>query len=269
LAERGNLGRGLGDLMSEVSGVRAVPVPPVPPAPARPPPAVQPAPRPSRAVPLLSALCALLAVLLAWSLWHQLTNVASAPVSRSVERVQPQVRLADADVPPVTPVPVEADAVTVEPLAAPAPAPAPMDPLAWVEGASVPGARIIRQGAAAQIVFDEALFSRRAELREEAGPLLQAVAKLLAPHAAAIRLDVAGHTDSDPVTPGGPYRDNAALGLARAAAAADVLRAQAALPAGRLTVSSPGGEQAPYPNDTPENKRRNRTVTMRVFVGAP
>ncbi|WP_199865235.1 flagellar motor protein MotB [Frankia sp. EI5c] len=77
-----------------------------------------------------------------------------------------------------------------------------------------------------------------------------------------IAVEIVGHSDGLPVRAGGPYPDNAALSLARAAAAAETLRG-AGVPATALTISAGGGAVAPYP-DGAAGDPRNRTVTLRV-----
>jgi flagellar motor protein MotB len=44
------------------------------------------------------------------------------------------------------------------------------------------------------------------------------------------------------------------------------LRATTGLPLSLFSVSSLGETQAPYPNDTPENAARNRTVELRIVA---
>jgi type VI secretion system protein ImpK len=63
-------------------------------------------------------------------------------------------------------------------------------------------------------------------------------------------------------TASGPFADNAALSMARAAAAAQVLR-EAGVPPAALTISAAGTAVSPY-QDTGGGMARNRTVTLRV-----
>jgi outer membrane protein OmpA-like peptidoglycan-associated protein len=56
--------------------------------------------------------------------------------------------------------------------------------------------------------------------------------------------------------------------LARAVVVAERLRA-AGIHAGTVFVATAGEADPPYANDTVENRRRNRTVTIRVYERSP
>ncbi|WP_462165971.1 OmpA family protein [Frankia sp. AiPs1] len=124
-----------------------------------------------------------------------------------------------------------------------------------------PGVTVERVGGQDVVVFSDALFAAgdtasargRAALTD-LGTRLSALT--------GVAVEIVGHSDSRPVRPGGPFPDNAAVSLARAASAARILR-QAGVPAAALTISAADDALAPYP-DTPTDDARNRTVTLRV-----
>ena len=245
-----NLGRGLSDLIGEVSQVKAVPNrAAAEPAPQPPPPREAPAPvqRPPERGLLVPALAAALLIalagcgVLAWKLGHQ-------PVP------EPVVKIVVPEVKPLEPPP---------PAPVVAPAPPPRDTrLDWAQGAGRPGIAVEPGADAVRWVFDEPLFKTRDQLRPEAVALLKDAAAAFLPHAADCVLVVAGHTDNDPPRVGGPYRDNIALGYLRALAVADQLRL-AGVPPESLRVTSRGDADAPYPNTDAAGRQRNRTATLR------
>ena len=118
-------------------------------------------------------------------------------------------------------------------------------------------------GSGLQIVFDNGVFSRRAVLSDEARALLKQLAGQLRPAISTCRLEITGHTDPEPVR-GDVIPDNQTLGDQRARTVAEYLTTKCSLPADALSVTSAGNSNAPYPNTTPELRRKNRTVTITV-----
>jgi len=115
------------------------------------------------------------------------------------------------------------------------------------------------------VLFDEGLFRYGADLKPEAKALLSKLGNRLRPHATNISIRVVGHTDDLPAPRGWIYRDDIALGMARAVTVAEYLRNNAGLPAGMFLLQSAGESEPPYPNDTPANRLRNRTVVIRIY----
>ena len=80
---------------------------------------------------------------------------------------------------------------------------------------------------------------------------------------------VTGHTDNQPVSAQSPLKDNTAISLARAKSAAAVLQRFLSDP-GRVTTEGHGEADPIAPNDTPENRARNRRVEFQIPAeGAP
>ncbi len=126
------------------------------------------------------------------------------------------------------------------------------------------GVLVRREPDAVAVIFEAGLFARGKALKPEAAGRLTGFGRKLEPYVGKIAVEVIGYTDDRPLPAGGRYRDNFALGLGRAVAVVEHLRATSDLPARLFQVRSAGESQAPYANDTPENRLRNRTVVIRI-----
>ena len=168
-------------------------------------------------------------------------------------------------VPPVTasPLPVAA----IKPVLPP-PISHPIEPVTW----PVPeGSRWrITQSDKNQIVtFTSGTFTRNMELSSEAREDLKAIATAIKAKGNRFQIEVEGHTDSSKASAGKTQTgNNKALGLARAKVAANVLIKAGGLPASSVTTSSAGEANPPYPNTTPENQKKNRTVILKITASA-
>jgi flagellar motor protein MotB len=120
------------------------------------------------------------------------------------------------------------------------------------------------EGTESVVTFDVGLFSHGTNLNADAKSTLTALGRQLESHVGRINVSVVGHTDDVPLLLGQTYRDNVALGLARAMAVVNHLRATTNLPSNLFSISSFGESLPPYPNDTPDNRLRNRTVVIRI-----
>jgi chemotaxis protein MotB len=119
----------------------------------------------------------------------------------------------------------------------------------------------LREGLRVNLA-DEIVFPPGSARLDAAGrKVLQDVAGRLrdAPYS----VEVQGHTD-DQKTRGGAFPTNWELAAARAAAVARVLEEEHVDPT-RLSVVSFGEYQPLVPNDTPENRARNRRIELRLL----
>jgi len=116
------------------------------------------------------------------------------------------------------------------------------------------------------MVFEYAVFSRRTEIQPDALRDLQKLARQLAPLTLNFRIEITGHTDADQVSSkAGEYANNQDLGLKRAQAVREALIRQGGLPPESMTAVSAGDLNPPYPNTTPEQRKKNRTVTISLI----
>ena len=117
-----------------------------------------------------------------------------------------------------------------------------------------------------RITFDYGLFPSGTRLREEARQDLIQLAEQLHPQLAEFSVIVEGHTDTVPVRPDNErFIDNFSLGMARAEAVKHFLAKHGNMPAARIHTASAGHSSPPYPNDTRENRERNRTVVISII----
>ena len=172
----------------------------------------------------------------------------------SLDEIPPATESAPAAPPPVSSVPA---------LAAPvAPAAAPAGP-----GWEIPGALAVQNGGAVLIRFTAPVFVSADKISIEGMDALKAVAAKLVALNIGARAIVTGYTDNEPLTKPTPqFQSNADIAAARAKVAAEHL-AQFARAGKGLAFDSRAADlsQAPFPNDTPQNRRLNRTATVQVI----
>lgn len=114
--------------------------------------------------------------------------------------------------------------------------------------------------------FTEPVFISTDKISRKGMTALKAVAQQLVAMESGARIVVTGYTDNEPLSkPSARFKSNADIAAARAKTAVDHLR-----PFSRankqLVFEAVTGDpaRAPYPNDTPRNRRLNRTITLEV-----
>lgn len=154
--------------------------------------------------------------------------------------------------------------------ASPAPPPATHSPQVTQTPPSLeldlPGFSLQPDGATLVVTFEPGLFARGTRLTPAGAHALRGLARALERHVAEggapLHVTLVGHTDERPLPRGGRYRDNAALGLARAAVACDQLQS-AVLPASAFSLTSAGVEAPRALGASPASAAR-RTVVVRL-----
>jgi flagellar motor protein MotB len=121
-----------------------------------------------------------------------------------------------------------------------------------------------KAGYSLRIVIQSPLFSYRTSIDESQKPLLKELGAIFARHAGKCAILITGHTDATPIRGSNAYRDNNDLGLARASEVARFLWRQAGVPVGMLAIATAGPDNPPFPSDTTESDRRNRTTTILI-----
>ena len=113
-------------------------------------------------------------------------------------------------------------------------------------------------------VADKILFdSGKAEIKKDGQAVLQKVGEALAKSDKTIR--VVGHTDNVKLSAGAAYASNWELSAARATTVVRFLQDQAKIDPKRLIVSGRGEYSPVAPNDTPENKQKNRRIEITLL----
>ena len=137
------------------------------------------------------------------------------------------------------------------------------DTTAPVPEITIEGIRIVsRNHDGVSLRFEEGIFSSLDTLSTEGRQLLDALARQLPRDLAGWQLVIEGHTDDIPLRSTTRFANNEALGLARAEAVQRHLNQRARFPSEAITARA--GTTAPYPNDSSENRVRNRTVTIQL-----
>ena len=172
------------------------------------------------------------------------------------------------EIPPVEPV---AMPVAQAPAAAVVAAPPPVAPASVVEmpvlNWKIPGTVATQNGGAILLRFEDPVFVSADNISIEGMRALKAVAAKLVAAKISGRVLVTGYTDDVPLTkPTAQFKSNDDIAAARGKVAADHL-AQFARANKGLVFEAKGGaaSQAPYPNDSPQNRRLNRTATVQVI----
>lgn len=132
----------------------------------------------------------------------------------------------------------------------------------------IPGTETFRSGDALLIRFSAPVFVSGDKISVEGMRALKAVAAKLVTLKPGTRVRVTGHTDDVPLgQPTPQFKSNADIAAARAKVATEHL-AQFARAGKGLIFESRAGDltQAPFPNDSPRNRRLNRTATVDVIL---
>lgn len=134
---------------------------------------------------------------------------------------------------------------------------------------SVPGTKTEVRGGSQFVVFEEAVFESKDAISVGGMRAIRALAAKLKTLEGGAKVLVTGYTDNQPLTrPTAQFASNEDIALARAVAAADHLKAYAKNKGLEFECEAGKESEAPYPNDTPANRKRNRTVTVRVTPAA-
>jgi chemotaxis protein MotB len=112
---------------------------------------------------------------------------------------------------------------------------------------------------------DRILFAAgQADILPEAGRLIEHVGAIVANYPA-YSLRIEGHTDNSPIRNSSRYPSNWELSTARAVNVVRYLLDKRLIAADRLLAAGFGEYKPLFPNDTPENRARNRRVELLFF----
>lgn len=208
-----------------------------------------------RMISLVVVLCVLVAIIAFWT-------------ARPRVGIPPTAATEEAPPAPAT----ESSAATAPSATVAAPAARPATPAAPVSVAApdewkIPGTESFLRGGTVLIRFHDPVFVSSDKISIEGMRALKAVGAKLATLKPGTRVVVMGHTDDEPLSKPTPqFKSNADIAAARAKVAAEHL-AQFSRAGQGLTFEPRAADlsQAPYPNDSPQNRRLNRTATVQVI----
>lgn len=127
------------------------------------------------------------------------------------------------------------------------------------------GVSVVTTGDAWVVTFDRGLFDAGAAVLSSQGKsTLKRVAARVKASKEPVDVLVTGHTDSVPLSADSAFASNAALGYARAAAAAAYLQRTAGLPLRAVSSASAGAMDPIASNDSRSGRQRNRTVVLEI-----
>ena len=118
---------------------------------------------------------------------------------------------------------------------------------------------MLRVDMADQILFD----SGKADLKPDGKAVLRKVAAALAKDDKIIRVE--GHTDDVPLGPHAGFASNWELSTARATTVVRFLQDQGGLDPARLIASGRGQYDPVAPNDTPQDRQKNRRIEITLL----
>jgi flagellar motor protein MotB len=139
--------------------------------------------------------------------------------------------------------------------------------LAELPAINVPGAQIRRDGDVIRIELPaDRLFSpAAADLRPDAGPMLDALAAELQRTYPDQQIGIEGHADNT-VLPAGRWQSPHQLTTAQATAVFDYLSARTRMRPNQLTIAGHGGSRPVVSNATQEGRARNRRVEVVIYA---
>jgi len=128
-----------------------------------------------------------------------------------------------------------------------------------VELAMDPEYQFVQLSLKGSVLFD----SGKAEIKEEAKPILSKIGDILAKFEGYV-IEIEGHTDNVPMV-SGAYKDNNWLSSARALNAADYLIKTKHLDPAKIKYSGRGEYEPIASNDTEEGKAKNRRIEIKIY----
>ncbi len=128
----------------------------------------------------------------------------------------------------------------------------------------LPGLKAKMEKGKTVLVFDKSIFHSVTVLTSEAEKQLAEIGRQLLSEGRDFEIEIIGHTDNTPVPSGWIYEDNYSVGVERAYTVMKYMKNTTQIPSEAFTIRSFGETNPPFPNDSLENKIRNRTATIRI-----
>ena len=114
------------------------------------------------------------------------------------------------------------------------------------------------------ILFNEGLFFRGDNIKSDQMSTLHILSQSLSPYAGRIIVKIIGSTDNTPILISNSFENNDELSVSRAKTVFDRVYESSRIPREDLMIGSLSESNTWFPNDTPENRMRNRTVIIKI-----
>jgi len=115
-----------------------------------------------------------------------------------------------------------------------------------------------------RLMGESTFHSGRADIRDPMKPLLATIAEVFKKNDE--NIIIAGHTDNVPLIPGGQFKTNLQLSMARAASVADFFLSEGSIAPDRISTMGFGEHRPLDTNDTSQGRQKNRRVE--IILGA-
>lgn len=114
------------------------------------------------------------------------------------------------------------------------------------------------------ILFNEGLFVRGDKIKSDQNITLDNISQTLSPYAGQIIVIIIGSTDNTPISFSNAFKTNDDLSISRAKAVFDMVYKSSRIPREDLMIGSLSESNTLFPNDTQENRMKNRTVFIKI-----
>lgn len=137
------------------------------------------------------------------------------------------------------------------------------DPMPWVNDIRIPGVRVERTKRVSKLAFEAPFFAGDVRWSPASAAKLREVLVQLSSHAADCYVTVVGHTARTPLPAGSPYKSDYEIGLRRAEAVVGAM-VREGWPVETISMRSAGSQNPPFAGSDMLSQIRNRTVTIEL-----
>ncbi len=137
------------------------------------------------------------------------------------------------------------------------------DPMPWVNDIQIPGVRVDRTKRVSKLAFESPFFAGDIRWSPASAAKLREVLVQLSSHAADCYVTVVGHTAHTPLPPGSLYKSNYEIGLRRAETVMGSM-VHDGWPVATISMRSDGDQNPPFAGSDMLSQIRNRTVTIEL-----
>lgn len=129
----------------------------------------------------------------------------------------------------------------------------------------VQGLKVMQGSGRITIIFREGIFNDASDRPNgRSATRLKLIAQAVRRCGKPCRVEIEGFTNNVPLRSASRWQDSWTLGLARARAAADCMGCRTSDSRIKWLVASAGESSFPFPNDSPANRAKNRTVVIHI-----